>query len=325
VEKRYFEFQGADAKRGTSNSSKFWEVWIDGTTLHTRFGKIGANGQTTIKDFPDLVAAQKALDKAVAEKLKKGYAEFGAIGKSATPSEQDDDQIGLIEEDHDDRGGPHQPLGPSHPLVLEADGKFNEWWSRYHPIAATNFELSEIPFDWDPAKVWSEVSFEEGQVIIPGFSPGGGTDLIMEDDIVHHWFTDVPFNEVDQIEWITTEVRTYCQNVELEEEWPCEVCPRGDICLQTNQFFDIPSLRKPSHTPSSLEELEIALGVSAAQGDENHTDSRRCQECRFYLSDTAKFCSSCGAEVKFSPSFCSQCGSKRADGARFCGDCGEKF
>jgi DNA ligase 1 len=64
--KQYFEF--VDAK-----SSKFWEVWIEGTTIFTRFGKIGVNGQTTVKEFPDAVAAQNALEKAVAEKTKKGY------------------------------------------------------------------------------------------------------------------------------------------------------------------------------------------------------------------------------------------------------------
>ena len=66
--KRYFEF--VDAK-----SSKFWEVWVEDSTVYTRFGKIGANGQTTVKEFPSTAAAQAALEKSVAEKLKKGYTE----------------------------------------------------------------------------------------------------------------------------------------------------------------------------------------------------------------------------------------------------------
>lgn len=58
--KRYFEFTGADADRGTSNSSKFWEVDVDGQTVTVRFGKIGASGQTTVKDLgsPTEAAAQ---------------------------------------------------------------------------------------------------------------------------------------------------------------------------------------------------------------------------------------------------------------------------
>jgi len=66
--KRYFEF--VDAK-----SSKFWEVWIEGLTLYTRFGKIGANGQTTVKQFPAVENLERARDKAITEKIKKGYVE----------------------------------------------------------------------------------------------------------------------------------------------------------------------------------------------------------------------------------------------------------
>jgi predicted DNA-binding WGR domain protein len=66
--KRYFEF--VDTK-----SSKFWEVWIEGATIFTRFGKIGANGQTTVKEFPALDDAQAMLDKSIAEKIRKGYVE----------------------------------------------------------------------------------------------------------------------------------------------------------------------------------------------------------------------------------------------------------
>lgn len=65
---RYFEF--VDAK-----SSKFWEVWIEGTTMFTRFGKIGTNGQTTVKELPAVDAAQAMLDKSIAEKIRKGYVE----------------------------------------------------------------------------------------------------------------------------------------------------------------------------------------------------------------------------------------------------------
>ena len=81
--KRYFEFVGEDKSRGVT-SSKFWEVWIEGTTVYTRFGKIGVNGQTTVKEFPSVDGAQAALDKLVSEKLKKGYLEAG--GTATTPA-----------------------------------------------------------------------------------------------------------------------------------------------------------------------------------------------------------------------------------------------
>ena len=66
--KRYFEF--VDAK-----SSKFWEVSVENTSLCVRFGKIATKGQTTLKEFPDAEAAEQARDKAIAEKIKKGYVE----------------------------------------------------------------------------------------------------------------------------------------------------------------------------------------------------------------------------------------------------------
>lgn len=66
--KRYFEF--VDAK-----SSKFWAIWIENTSLFIRFGKIGSNGQITTKEFPETVAVEQARDKAIAEKIGKGYVE----------------------------------------------------------------------------------------------------------------------------------------------------------------------------------------------------------------------------------------------------------
>lgn len=74
--KRYFEFS-----EGTSN--KFWEVWVEGTKVLTRYGKIGAGGQTTVKDEGSPAEAQKLQDKLVGEKTKKGYAEKGGGGVAA--------------------------------------------------------------------------------------------------------------------------------------------------------------------------------------------------------------------------------------------------
>ena len=66
--KRYFEFVD-----GTSN--KFWEIWMDGTDVTTNWGKIGTDGQTKTKGFPDEAKAKKEYDKLLAEKTGKGYAE----------------------------------------------------------------------------------------------------------------------------------------------------------------------------------------------------------------------------------------------------------
>ena len=66
--KRYFEF--TDDK-----SNKFWEISLEGTSVTVRFGRIGTNGQTQTKTFPDAAAAQQHHDKLVEEKTGKGYVE----------------------------------------------------------------------------------------------------------------------------------------------------------------------------------------------------------------------------------------------------------
>jgi len=65
---RRFEFS-----EGSSN--KFWTVWVEGTQLMTKYGKIGASGSQTVKDFGTAEKVQKEYDKIVAEKTKKGYEE----------------------------------------------------------------------------------------------------------------------------------------------------------------------------------------------------------------------------------------------------------
>jgi predicted DNA-binding WGR domain protein len=65
---RRFEFS-----EGTSN--KFWTVWVEGTQLMTKYGKIGSAGSQTVKDFGTDEKVKKEYDKIVAEKTKKGYQE----------------------------------------------------------------------------------------------------------------------------------------------------------------------------------------------------------------------------------------------------------
>lgn len=65
---RYFEFV-------EGSSSKFWEIELDGTSFTTRYGKIGTDGQTSLKEWDSEAKAQKEYDKLVTEKVKKGYVE----------------------------------------------------------------------------------------------------------------------------------------------------------------------------------------------------------------------------------------------------------
>src|SRR5436190_916224 len=56
---------------GTSN--KFWAIEVDGTTHSVQFGRMGTAGQTQTKQFKAPEEAQRAYEKLVREKVKKGY------------------------------------------------------------------------------------------------------------------------------------------------------------------------------------------------------------------------------------------------------------
>lgn len=56
-------------------SAKFWEVSVIAKSVEVKFGKIGTNGQTQMKDFEASDEALKHAEKLVHEKLKNGYQE----------------------------------------------------------------------------------------------------------------------------------------------------------------------------------------------------------------------------------------------------------
>jgi predicted DNA-binding WGR domain protein len=60
----------SDPARG---SHKFYEVVIEGETVTTRFGRIGATGQTKVERYASSGEALEAAEKKVKEKLRKGY------------------------------------------------------------------------------------------------------------------------------------------------------------------------------------------------------------------------------------------------------------
>ncbi|MBA3503688.1 MAG: WGR domain-containing protein [Myxococcota bacterium] len=59
------------------SSSKFWEINLLGKSFTTKFGKIGSNGQTKLKEHSTDAAAKAEYDKLIAEKTKKGYKPAG--------------------------------------------------------------------------------------------------------------------------------------------------------------------------------------------------------------------------------------------------------
>jgi uncharacterized protein (TIGR02996 family) len=96
----YFEFS-------EGSSSKFWEISLDGTTVTTRYGKIGSDGQSTPKAYKSAGEAKAEHDKLVAEKTKKGYQLVRGAAPAApvTPSAQNGKLEAVIEGAPDDVHG----------------------------------------------------------------------------------------------------------------------------------------------------------------------------------------------------------------------------
>ncbi|MEU4814562.1 DUF4132 domain-containing protein [Micromonospora aurantiaca] len=79
---RRFEFVGG-------GSAKFWEVGQSDATVTVRYGSIGAQGRTQVKELGSPAEAAAHADRLIAEKLRKGYAETTAAssaGHTGTPA-----------------------------------------------------------------------------------------------------------------------------------------------------------------------------------------------------------------------------------------------
>lgn len=73
--KKYFEYIGVSEENESGTSAKFWEVTLAAKTVSVRYGRIGTDGQFSVKEFATEEEAQKYADKKVADKLKDGYLE----------------------------------------------------------------------------------------------------------------------------------------------------------------------------------------------------------------------------------------------------------
>ena len=62
--KRYLEFK--DAK-----SNKFWEVSVTGKTVKIRYGKLGTDGQSSVKVLSTPAEAESHAEKQAAGKLRR--------------------------------------------------------------------------------------------------------------------------------------------------------------------------------------------------------------------------------------------------------------
>ena len=67
-------------------SAKFWEISQTGKRTTVRFGRLGTEGQTKIKESASAAAAKADAEKLISQKQKKGYVEVVTGNKSRTTS-----------------------------------------------------------------------------------------------------------------------------------------------------------------------------------------------------------------------------------------------
>lgn len=70
---RYFEFR-------SDTPNKFWEITLSGSRYSVRFGRIGAAGQESFKEFADESRARQDSKTLIRQKLAKGYLEVPRPG-----------------------------------------------------------------------------------------------------------------------------------------------------------------------------------------------------------------------------------------------------
>jgi uncharacterized protein (TIGR02996 family) len=85
-----------------SISRKFWTIDVlDGLSFRTLHGRVGAEPRETIKSFATAAEAERAAAKAIAARVKAGYAEV-AVRKVAVPSAALEELEVRIAEEPDD-------------------------------------------------------------------------------------------------------------------------------------------------------------------------------------------------------------------------------
>jgi len=77
-----------------AKSSKFWNIELTGNSHTVTYGRIGTDGQSVTKSFPDEEKARKDMEKLVKEKLGKGYVD--AAGSGVSPAGAATSAEGLI-------------------------------------------------------------------------------------------------------------------------------------------------------------------------------------------------------------------------------------
>ncbi|GIE78560.1 hypothetical protein Aph02nite_45100 [Actinoplanes philippinensis] len=112
----------------SAGSAKFWQVSREGTAVTVRFGRVGATGQTRVKDLATEEAAGLHMAGLIAEKIKKGYVEVAATAGPAAPARAALPAPAI--------GPAHEEPGDDEPVELPDEDRFvlpDVWVRRIRP------------------------------------------------------------------------------------------------------------------------------------------------------------------------------------------------
>jgi predicted DNA-binding WGR domain protein len=126
------------------SSNKFWEIELDGTSFTTTYGRIGTEGQTSLKEFDSEEAAAREYEKLVAEKVKKGYALAGSAPAAVTVAGKKTpvfDDEGDEDDEPTSRGrpmnlpsNPAEVAKPAKPAAASGSSKSGDAGARYFEL-----------------------------------------------------------------------------------------------------------------------------------------------------------------------------------------------
>ena len=105
-------------------SQKFWIIDAAGNDIMVNFGKLGTNGRFQITEYNDETECQKAADKLIAQKTKKGY-------KSA-PDFNFIDRLYFDDEEY----GPHRKTSHPHFVQYLTDGFYYDCGNEEAPFGS---------------------------------------------------------------------------------------------------------------------------------------------------------------------------------------------
>lgn len=270
--KRYFEFIGADSSRASGQAEKFWEISVSKADVTVRFGKIGANGQTTLKSLPDVATALREVEKLIAEKLKKGYSEVSRQ-TTAQPSAKKGSKTVASK-------------------ALTQREIVSSWLAEFGICAGIDAEvpdhLNPVQIGWKLDQVWTwwDSYDEAGSYATPGYDEKREVE---GDRFVAGWLLGTKSNPDPDALIVIVDRRT-CESCEMEG---CDEC--DDLgWVETNHLSDLGFILEWATPVNSPLSGPNGGRQSKASANQEASSTLNCVACAEAIKANAKLCKHCG-------------------------------